>query len=145
VHPAHTGGTIRRWIVDSVRPADRLVVGVLGLFDFFFAWRLLGAPPIIPGERLWAVMFVVAGFACLALEIRFLSRNLLALAGAATTVAYASRAVALLVSMQRGTASIGDERIQAGIAVWLTLAYVSGYIFIRVLRPLLEARRTGPV
>lgn len=136
---------VNRWIIDTVRPADRMVVAVLGAFDFFFAWRIFSAPGLIPGERWWALLFVTAGAACLALEIRFLNRELLALAGAATTVAYASRAFALLIAMQRGETSIIDERVQAGMAVWMTLAYVSGYIFIRVLRPLLEARRTGPV
>jgi hypothetical protein len=136
--------TVRRWIVDSVRPADRFVVAALGAFDFYFGWRIGTAPGLIPGEKWWALMFVAAGLACLALEVRFLNRELLAAAGSATTVAYASRAIALLIAMQRGEASIIDTRVQAGIAVWALLAYLSGYIFIRVLRPLLEARRTGP-
>jgi hypothetical protein len=127
-----------------VRPADRGVVAALAVFNFYFGWRIGTAPGLIPGEKWWALLFIAAGSACIALEARFLNRELLALAGATTTVAYASRAAALVVAMQRGQASVIDTRVQAGIAVWTLLTYLSGYIFIRVLRPLLEARRAGP-
>jgi hypothetical protein len=132
---------LNRRVLDAVRPADRLIVAVIGAFNLFMGWRLFDITTGVPMEEIWPFVFLAAGLACFLLELRFLNRDLLAWSGALTSVAYASRAAVLAVALSRGEAKIADQRVQAGIAIWLLLTIVTGYIWVRVLRPLLELRR----
>lgn len=126
-----------------VRPADRIIVAVIALFDVFAGWRFAETPDLtpVPLGSIWPLAFVVAGFLTLALEFSFTNRMLLALSGALGITAYASRSLLVFVAMTRGQASVSDERAQVGVAVWIVLGVLVGYIWIRVLRPLSEVRR----
>lgn len=126
-----------------VRPADRAIVAAIGAFDVFAGWRYVGIPDLtpVPLGSTWPYVFIVAGVLTLALEFAFANRTLLALSGAAGITAYVSRSLLLFVAMTRGDADVSDERVQVGVALWLLLGWIVGYIWTRVLRPLSEVRR----
>jgi hypothetical protein len=126
-----------------VRPADRVVVAVIGAFDVFAGWRFSQTADLtpVPLGRAWPYVFIAAGILTLALEFAFTNRTLLALSGSIGITAYVSRSLLVFVAMTRGDADVSDERAQVGIAVWLLLGWMVGYIWIRVLRPLSEVRR----
>jgi hypothetical protein len=129
-----------------VRPADRLVIALLAVFNAFAAWRIwYPAPdlPNVPAAPAWPVLFAAAALACVALERRFFSRNLLALAGGLSVTAYTSRALLVVIEWQRGLLPFTRETTQLIAAQWAMLALLTGFIFVRVLRPILEFRRPG--
>lgn len=132
-------------VLDQVRTADRAIVAVIGAFNLYFAWFVWTGPATagVPLERWWALVFAGAGVACAALEVVFLNREVLAWSGALTAVAYGSRAMVLFVGLTTGRLRLAEARVQAGVAIWVALTACVAYVWLRVLRPLLELRRIG--
>lgn len=118
-------------------PAVRLSCRLLGLVavgHLVCAWGALYSPvSIVP--PVWAVVFVAAALACVWACWRFTVRAV-AVAGALTVCAYASRAGMFLVGAAAGVFELDAATLALGVAAWVLLAGFAGYVWLRALGPL---------
>lgn len=131
--------------VGAVRRADRLLVGLLAFYEIFAGWRMfdLHETSSVPYGVVLPVFYVAAGLLCLLLQVAFRNRTIFALAGASSVVSSMARSILLLVAMQQHKLDIADARAQLGVATWMILGLLLGYVFVHVLRPLSEWRRAS--
>lgn len=131
--------------VGAVRSADRILVGLLAFYELFAGWRMfdLHETMTVPYGNTLPVLYMAAGALCLVLQVAFRNRTLFALAGASSVVSSMARAILLLVAMEQRKLDVTDARAQLGVATWMILGLLLGYVFVHVLRPLSEWRRAS--
>lgn len=130
-----------------VTPADRVLVAMVAVFNFFAAWKIaeLDDARLVFLVAIWPWVFAAAGIACVSLLIWFKSPNVMAFAGGLTITAYSGRALVILVAFLDRDLDISDARAHLGVATWSFLAATMGWAFFQVLRPRAEVRRrAGP-
>lgn len=122
-----------------------MLVVVVGSFNVFVATRLAfmpaGESTFLPA--IWPLWFLVAGVACLWFASMVHSDLGMALSGALTVTAYASRAVAVLVDIQRGALQVSEPRGHVFVALWVLSAVLVAFIWLRWLKPISEVHQAN--
>jgi hypothetical protein len=128
-----------------VRRADRILVALLAVYQMFAGWRMFELHETTAVAYAVALpwLYMAAGALCLLMQAAFRNRTLFALAGAASVVSSIARSLLLLVAMQRGVLDVTDARAQLGVATWMLLGLLLGYVWLHVLRPIAEWRRAS--
>lgn len=116
-------------------------LGVTHLTLGYLFWETRGVQSFAPS--FWPWWFLAAGAATIAFATAPHALSLLITSGILTVVGYASRVGALIIVAQRGgTALITVTQFLLGAVVWSVPAVLTGFLWVYIIRPVAEYRRT---
>lgn len=113
-----------RWVLVFIA-GSHLVFGAAHL-SIDYVWHPL----------LWSAAFFFAAACCVNAAWRFHSLRSVAVAGAATTVAYMSRACALVFGQYMSGSCIDGAQLVIATTLWVTLTGLAFVLFARGMGPL---------
>lgn len=113
---------------------SRVILTLTGIGNILLglsAWTLRD----VTLSELSSLLFIVGGISSLVAAKWFGKMLPVAIAGACSTTAYASRAGLLVYSATLGHVELSDQRIILGIVGWLMLAMMARVVFIYGIGP----------
>lgn len=105
----------------------------LGHIDFGVGTYYSTRVPWLTGP--WPFLFPFAAVVCMVAAVRFSSRPV-AIAGALTVTAYASRAGVFLIGMAAGLYDLDLASVALGCGVWIMLTVFAAVVWLRAYGPL---------